>query len=231
VAAGLAAVVLLGATGLVTSTALWWEAERNLGLARQREQDLDAARRLTEQWGDQERTNFAWAQEAVDEMLSKVGEGLEDVPHATAARRQVLEKALALQQRFLAHRSDDPRVRLEVARAHRRMAHADLRRVADDSVKDFPDDWRAHCRSAGWLCRAASLAAHDRPFADETTAKAVGRLTAAYELARKADRVADFAAAVRANKELAPLRDHAGFQAILAELPPPSPIDTSRRPR
>jgi hypothetical protein len=95
--------------------------------------------------------------------------------------------------------------------------------VADDCVKDSPDDWRACCRSAELLCRAASLAPHDRPFAEEATEEAVRRLAAAHELCRKADRVAAFAAAVRANKELAPLRDHARFQALLAGLPPPKP--------
>ncbi len=157
VVAGLtAAVILLGVAGLVTSTALWWQAEQNLTLAVQRERDLDAALTLAEQRGDQERTNFAWAQEAVDEMLSRVGEDLEDVPHASLARRQVLEKALALQQRFLAHRSADPRVRLEVARAHRRVAM--IHRLLGDP---------AEARAAAEAGRAGIRAADTRDAASD----------------------------------------------------------------
>jgi eukaryotic-like serine/threonine-protein kinase len=165
VVAGLtAAVVLLGVAGLVTSTTLWWQAERNLALAVQRERDLDAALKLAEERGEQERTNFAWAQEAVDEMLSQVGEGLEDVPHASLARRQVLEKALALQQRFLAHRSDDPRVRLEVARAHRRVAQ--IYRLLGEPAK---------ARDAAEAGRAVLRAADDR---DAASAVEEARITA-----------------------------------------------------
>jgi tetratricopeptide (TPR) repeat protein len=65
--------------------------------------------------------NFDWARTAVDELLSEVGEEMEDVPRLGAVRRRLLEKALALHQEFLRERSGDPAVRLEAARAHWRV--------------------------------------------------------------------------------------------------------------
>jgi eukaryotic-like serine/threonine-protein kinase len=67
--------------------------------------------------------NFDRAMRAVEEMLSLVGERqLAAEPRMEEIRRELLAKALALNQEFLKERSNDPRVRLENAHAHRRMA-------------------------------------------------------------------------------------------------------------
>ena len=67
--------------------------------------------------------NFQMAMQAVDEMLTEVGEEqLASEPRMEEKRRALLGKALALYQEFLQQKSDDLRVRMETALAHRRMA-------------------------------------------------------------------------------------------------------------
>jgi serine/threonine-protein kinase len=68
-------------------------------------------------------TYFVKAREAVDELLTEVGdELLADVPHLEPLRRSLLEKALKQNQWFLQERSGDPIVQREAARAYGRNA-------------------------------------------------------------------------------------------------------------
>lgn len=72
---------------------------------------------------DRAETNLELAMQAVEEMLSEVGEGqLAAEPRMEEKRRVLLAKAVALHQAFLRQKSDDPRVRRETAEAHRRLA-------------------------------------------------------------------------------------------------------------
>jgi serine/threonine-protein kinase len=66
--------------------------------------------------------NFARAREAVDQMLSEVGETeLAEIPHMEAARKRLLERALHFYQAFVAERGEDPAIRLELGRAQLRL--------------------------------------------------------------------------------------------------------------
>jgi len=72
-------------------------------------------------------THLRQAREAVDQMLTEVGqETLSRVPHMEPVRRALLEKALAFYEKFLVQESDDPAVCLEAGRAYRRVG--DIRR-------------------------------------------------------------------------------------------------------
>ncbi|MEM7203050.1 MAG: protein kinase [Planctomycetota bacterium] len=77
--------------------------------------ERDARRRIEEKQLRAQR-NFDRATEAIDKMLTRVGdETLRFIPHLQNVRRQLLEDALALYQTFLEEDSDDPRVRAENA--------------------------------------------------------------------------------------------------------------------
>jgi serine/threonine-protein kinase len=113
--ASLAALVLgVFLVGFVAVAFQWRRAERNFTTA-------EAQQQRAENYLLRAETRFAWGQEAIDEMLTQVAEGLADVPHLDPLRRQLLEKALQLQQKLLQEKSDDPAVRLEMVRAYRRL--------------------------------------------------------------------------------------------------------------
>jgi tetratricopeptide (TPR) repeat protein len=92
---------------------LWRRAEHNFGVAQTNHRRAEA--------------NFGWAQEAVEEMLTQVGEGLADVPQMEPLRRSLLEKARRLHENFLRDKADDPAVRLDAARAYGRLG--DIRQL------------------------------------------------------------------------------------------------------
>lgn len=72
---------------------------------------------------DRAEKNLELAMRAVDEMLSEVGETqLAAEPRMEEKRKLLLARALALNQEFLKQKSGDSRVRLETARAYRRLA-------------------------------------------------------------------------------------------------------------
>jgi serine/threonine protein kinase/Tfp pilus assembly protein PilF len=86
----------------------WRRAEQNWALADRQRQEAQA--------------NFAKARDAVDRLLTHVGEvDLRDVPQMEPLRRTLLEEALQFYQGFLQEKSTDPGVRQETGRAHRRL--------------------------------------------------------------------------------------------------------------
>ena len=63
--------------------------------------------------------NFSRAREAVDQMLSEVGEiELAEVPQMEAVRKRLLANALGFYEAFVAERPADPAVQIEYGRAH-----------------------------------------------------------------------------------------------------------------
>ena len=79
--------------------------------ARKAEADALAQQRRAE-------THLRQAREAVDEMLTEVGQKtLSRVPHMEPVRRALLEKALGFYEKFLVQEGDDPAIRLEAGRA------------------------------------------------------------------------------------------------------------------
>ncbi|MBI1379493.1 MAG: protein kinase [Planctomycetaceae bacterium] len=84
--------------------------------------ELERALLETQTQRDRAERNFDEALEAVDTMLTKVGaERLSNVPRMDEVRRELLESALAFQQRLLEQRRGDPALRAETARAHGRV--------------------------------------------------------------------------------------------------------------
>jgi serine/threonine protein kinase len=124
-----AAVALIGA--LVGGPSLWaWQESRaRAGIEAQRDElaktnlALDKARGTAEAQSKHARTNFAKLQQAVDTMLTKVGdEGLRDIPRMETVRRELLTEALRFYASFLAEEPDDPALRIEAARVRLRTA-------------------------------------------------------------------------------------------------------------
>jgi tetratricopeptide (TPR) repeat protein len=80
---------------------------------------------------DRAEANLEMAMQAVDDMLTEVGEEqLAYEPRMEEKRRRLLTKALALYQEFLKQKHDSPRIRLQTARASQRVA--DIHRLLGD---------------------------------------------------------------------------------------------------
>ena len=110
--AALVVVLFVTVSALAVSTALITSAYR-------RETQQRAAANALRQRAE---TNFRLAREAVDQMLTEVGqETLSRVPHMEPVRRALLEKALGFYEKFLVQEGDDRATRLETGRAFRRV--------------------------------------------------------------------------------------------------------------
>ncbi|MFO0967576.1 MAG: serine/threonine-protein kinase [Gemmataceae bacterium] len=113
--------VTLVALALAAATAVsTWQAVRATkaeGLAETRlETETDARQ--------QAQHNLKEALRAVDQMLTRVGEEkLADVPHMEPVRKALLEDALVFYEDFLNKNGNDPALRLETAKAHRRLGN------------------------------------------------------------------------------------------------------------
>jgi tetratricopeptide (TPR) repeat protein/tRNA A-37 threonylcarbamoyl transferase component Bud32 len=126
--AALLATGVLGAAAVLTLSFLWLDASRRA--AEDREQQQRAFADLEARKADKERElrqraeeRFLQAREAVDVMLSQVGqEQLAHEPRMEKIRRELLEKAMAFYERFLQAKGDDPSLRSEAGRAHLRVA-------------------------------------------------------------------------------------------------------------
>jgi eukaryotic-like serine/threonine-protein kinase len=98
------------------------EAKRQEGLARESAAKAREQQALAEQQRQRAEANFQKAQDAVDQMLTEVGQRwLADVPLMDPIRRKLLEKALTFYQGFLQEKGDDPRLRRRTLAAHRRL--------------------------------------------------------------------------------------------------------------
>jgi serine/threonine-protein kinase len=89
-----------------------------------REQKLTEQARLGErEQREQAQRSLGMACQAVDEMLTEVGQNrLAELPGMDSVRRELLHKALIFYQRFLEQKGEDSHLRLETGRAHRRLA-------------------------------------------------------------------------------------------------------------
>jgi serine/threonine protein kinase len=147
---GVVAAVAVVAAALVVGTAVSaWQAVRADAarqLAEAHEREEKQARVEAEGQRKRAEANFHKAVEAVDRMLTRVGEDtLREVPQMEPVRRAVLEDALAFYREFLAERADDARLRQETAVALQRVGNicadlgkADEARVAfDEALRIF----------------------------------------------------------------------------------------------
>jgi serine/threonine-protein kinase len=112
VASLISLVALVLVAGLIGVASQWQRAEHNFEVAERRRQTAEQ--------------NFNWAQEAVEELLTEAAANMADIPQMDPVRKQLLTKAADLHQKFLNGKADDPAVRLETARAHRRMGEIRL---------------------------------------------------------------------------------------------------------
>jgi tetratricopeptide (TPR) repeat protein len=105
-AVGAFATLLVAATGVSISLASWALKERNRAEGQKRSAEA----------------NFNRALEAVDQMLTRVGEDkLIHVPQMEPVRRELLQDALGFYQKFLQEKGDSPAVQSEAANAYRRV--------------------------------------------------------------------------------------------------------------
>ncbi|MGQ0636683.1 MAG: protein kinase domain-containing protein [Planctomycetaceae bacterium] len=154
------AILLVATVALSVSTA-WVIAERDAArraeanerkqaaLAKQREDEANRERRRAEE-------SFRKTLEAVDQMLARVDDhSLSRFPGIELVRKQLLTDALAFYQQFLEQRGDDPKLRLEVAKAWYRVgliedrlgriskgraAMANAVAIVDALAREIPDD-------------------------------------------------------------------------------------------
>jgi len=106
------AVLLVAAVGLAVSTAM---------IAQQRQAALTAADRADVE-AQRAETGFRQARNAVDRMLTRAAEELDDVPHAQQVRRELLQDALEFYQGFLREKEGHSEIRYETALACLRVA-------------------------------------------------------------------------------------------------------------
>jgi tetratricopeptide (TPR) repeat protein len=105
---------LLGVSGVAAVTVLAVVLISNARLKEQRDYAEDRRKEAV--------ANFRKARDAVDLMLTRVGqESLAHVPHMEKIRRNLLEDALKFYQDFARQAGNDPEVRYEMGRAHRRL--------------------------------------------------------------------------------------------------------------
>jgi tetratricopeptide (TPR) repeat protein len=108
VAGLLAASLMLLIGGFAGVTWQWRQAREHLILANQQRDRAEA--------------NFLLARDAVDQMLTEVGqEHLKDIPEMDPVRKVLLEKALVFYRKFLHDQGDSAPVRHEVGQAYRRV--------------------------------------------------------------------------------------------------------------
>jgi serine/threonine protein kinase len=110
---------LVVASALVAGTAVaTWQAV----LARQAQRQVQSELKEKDKQFQRAEANFLQTLQAVDGLLSEVGEKeLASMPHLEQVRRRLLGKALTFFRNFLRTRGEDPTVRFEAALAYRRV--------------------------------------------------------------------------------------------------------------
>ncbi len=121
----------LGIGGYVYANVERRHAQKETGLRADAEKERNQAnlqRKRADQQRDLADARFQDAQDAVNFMLTRIGEErLEHEPRMELVRRDLLEKALHYYERFLGERGDDPLLRLQTAQAFKRSG--DIRRL------------------------------------------------------------------------------------------------------
>jgi serine/threonine protein kinase len=126
--ASLIGVSILAVVSLLTFGALWLDSERRGAedreiAANERERVQTEQAKKEKTLRERAETNFLRAKDAVDLMLSRVGQDtLAHVPQMTAIRRELLEKAVDFYEQFRKEASTDPAIRWEAGRAQQRVA-------------------------------------------------------------------------------------------------------------
>src|SRR5260370_5918995 len=123
---GARVVALVALAGVIAISNLRLKEQRDYAFEQKKlaDEQRDAATRAKEEEEKQRQRaelSFQRAREAVDQMLTRVGnEKLKNVPLLEDLQRELLEDALKFNKQFLQDRADDPVVRRETARAYAR---------------------------------------------------------------------------------------------------------------
>src|SRR5262249_27983830 len=122
---------LLGVSGAAVVTVMVVVLLANARLKQQRDatelarQDAEGHSRDAQAQRQLADANFQKARDAVDQMLTRVGqEQLAQMPRMERLRRDLLQEALRFYQEFVRQKSTDPVVRNELARAYWRLGEA-----------------------------------------------------------------------------------------------------------
>jgi tetratricopeptide (TPR) repeat protein len=122
-AAALLLVSVMALVGLAAGGVVIAKQQSELAHEEQRRlEESEALRKKAEQEWERAEANFREARAAVDELRLIGHRRLSSVPHVEGIRRELLEKALAFNERFSAINGDLPAQRQEVGRAHLHMA-------------------------------------------------------------------------------------------------------------
>jgi serine/threonine protein kinase/tetratricopeptide (TPR) repeat protein len=122
-----------------TETAGRLEAERLKEIADKQRSRAEALKEIADKQRDRAEANFELAQDAVNQMLTRVASAnLVNEPRMEAVRRDLLEKALAFNLNFLEQQQSDTGLRYETAAAFHRVAdiYRSLGRL-DDADKNY----------------------------------------------------------------------------------------------
>jgi serine/threonine protein kinase/Tfp pilus assembly protein PilF len=113
---GIASALAFAGLGILAGV-LWHNAQLGAKI-----QEVEEKERKAQAEAERAEANFGKALDAVDKLLSRVGETkLANVPHMEHARRKILEDALRFFHGFLQQKSDDPAVRREAGLAYHRL--------------------------------------------------------------------------------------------------------------
>jgi serine/threonine protein kinase len=139
------AAVLIGST-IIAGALLWQERANTLAALVQVQhayQAVDQEKKTSEAERARAEENLKKAREAVDQMLTRVAEGMRDQPHMEKIRRALLEDALGFYQGFLQENSTDPLIRHETGLAYLRIAST------RDQLGQYEDSRKAYHRGVG----------------------------------------------------------------------------------
>jgi tetratricopeptide (TPR) repeat protein len=121
------AILVVGAVMVFFNVSLQQERDYAFKLKEIAEEERETATRAKEEAERQRRlahANFDKAREAVDQLLTRVGDQkFKNVPLLEELQRELLEEALKFNQQFLEEKSGDPIVRQGTAKAFSRAAH------------------------------------------------------------------------------------------------------------
>jgi len=208
--AAIATIAIVAAALLAGTAVATWQAVRAIN---DRNRAVEAERKAVAATEEAE-ANFQRAVDAVDTMLTEVAEvSLKDVPLMSKVRQSLLERALRFYQDFLDQRSDDPGLRLETARALRRVSDILYLLGRHLEASDY-------CRQSIAVLKAMDSDRLDAQIYEEEIAKCYGRL--GFLLQKMMSR-GDSESSGLGHEAVAAFEDAVGYYQELAEENPDEP--------
>jgi tetratricopeptide (TPR) repeat protein len=174
------------------------EALKQEGIAKEQRDAAEKAKQEAELERLRATNNFRQAREAVNELLTRVGnERLSNEPHMELVRRDLLERALRFHKRFLQTESDNPEVRWEAGQAYVRVG--DIHEMLGHLDKSE----RAYNDGAALLEKLVQK--KDKPEYRQTLAEAYNNLSIVLQAQGKRDAAAEqaFERGFKIRKDLA----------------------------